>query len=217
MTFWTEERKTEAERLWRAGWSADAIAAQLNAVSRNAVIGLLHRKKLARRTIALAAATPKAASAWSAMSQTEKLTLIREGLAENLSAKEIAATAGVPPQTVVSYGNKHGLRFLPPELAAERRTIHAGNIVARIATRAEEKPASLPVAPMAPVVSRNVALLDLKAEDCRYLAGDPRDPAAGFCGHPRQPGSSYCAWHHRACYHRPDPTRRADLAAEAAA
>lgn len=206
---WTEERKTEAERLWRDGWSADAIAAQLGAVSRNAVIGLLHRKKLARRSIALAAAQPRATTAWSAMSQAEKLALIRESLAEGLSAKAIAAMVGVPPQTVTSYGNKHGLRFVPAQLAEERRHIGSSALVIKLAAQPDSRPPlARPAPPPAPLPSLKVALLDLKAEDCRYIDGDPRAEHS-YCGHPRQPGSSYCAWHHRVCYsavseHRPD-------------
>lgn len=44
---WTEERVTELRKLWREGWSASQIAAQLK-VTRNAVIGKVHRLDLRR-------------------------------------------------------------------------------------------------------------------------------------------------------------------------
>ncbi len=46
---WTEERVELLRKLWAEGLSASQIAAQLGAVSRNAVIGKVHRLKLAGR------------------------------------------------------------------------------------------------------------------------------------------------------------------------
>lgn len=47
MGSWTDKRKAEAQRLWTEGLSASEVAAALGRprVSRNAVIGLLHRMK----------------------------------------------------------------------------------------------------------------------------------------------------------------------------
>ncbi len=46
---WTEERVEILKKLWGDGLSASQIAAQLGEVSRNAVIGKVHRLGLARR------------------------------------------------------------------------------------------------------------------------------------------------------------------------
>lgn len=46
---WTEERVETLRRLWAEGLSASQIAAQLGGVSRNAVIGKVHRLKLSGR------------------------------------------------------------------------------------------------------------------------------------------------------------------------
>jgi GcrA cell cycle regulator len=40
---WTEEQKDSAIRLWREGRSAAFIAAELETITRNAVVGLMHR------------------------------------------------------------------------------------------------------------------------------------------------------------------------------
>jgi len=45
---WTEDRVEEMKKLWRNGWSASEIAKKLGGVSRNAVIGKIHRLRLAR-------------------------------------------------------------------------------------------------------------------------------------------------------------------------
>lgn len=54
---WTEERVAELKRLWLEGQSASQVARQLGGVSRNAVIGKVHRMGLAGRD---PPATPRA-------------------------------------------------------------------------------------------------------------------------------------------------------------
>lgn len=53
---WTDERVELLKKLWTEGLSASQIAAQLGSVSRNAVIGKVHRLKLSSRGRATAAA-----------------------------------------------------------------------------------------------------------------------------------------------------------------
>jgi GcrA cell cycle regulator len=52
---WTDERVELLRKLWADGLSASQIAAQLGGVSRNAVIGKVHRLKLSARGRATAA------------------------------------------------------------------------------------------------------------------------------------------------------------------
>ena len=65
---WTDERVELLKKLWAEGLSASQIAAQLGGVSRNAVIGKVHRLKLSARGRAQGAPTrqKKAAAAVSA-------------------------------------------------------------------------------------------------------------------------------------------------------
>ncbi|WP_280950746.1 GcrA family cell cycle regulator, partial [Pararhizobium antarcticum] len=46
---WTDERVEKLKKLWSEGLSASQIAAQLGGVSRNAVIGKVHRLSLPGR------------------------------------------------------------------------------------------------------------------------------------------------------------------------
>ncbi len=48
MSGWTTERRAVAKKLWAEGRSASEIAKALGGVSRNAVIGLMHRAGLAK-------------------------------------------------------------------------------------------------------------------------------------------------------------------------
>jgi GcrA cell cycle regulator len=54
---WTDERVDLLRKLWAEGLSASAIAAQLGLVTRNAVIGKVHRLKLSSRGRPAAAVT----------------------------------------------------------------------------------------------------------------------------------------------------------------
>ena len=56
---WTDERVELLKKLWAEGLSASQIAAQLGNVSRNAVIGKVHRLKLSSRGRATAAPAAK--------------------------------------------------------------------------------------------------------------------------------------------------------------
>ncbi len=47
---WTEERMTVLKKLWAEGHSASQIAKQLGGVTRNAVIGKVHRLGLSGRS-----------------------------------------------------------------------------------------------------------------------------------------------------------------------
>ncbi|MGY5777772.1 GcrA family cell cycle regulator [Rhizobium sp. LEGMi135b] len=64
---WTDERVEKLKKLWSEGLSASQIAAQLGGVSRNAVIGKVHRLNLPGRAKAggttAAARTPKRSAA----------------------------------------------------------------------------------------------------------------------------------------------------------
>jgi GcrA cell cycle regulator len=51
------------------------------------------------------------------------------------------------------------------------------------------------------IVPRNVSLIDLEPNDCRYPYGELGDTT--YCGHPKQDGSSYCTPHHALCYEKP--------------
>ena len=57
---WTDERVELLKKLWSDGLSASQIAAELGGVTRNAVIGKVHRLGLSGRAKAVASAAPRA-------------------------------------------------------------------------------------------------------------------------------------------------------------
>jgi GcrA cell cycle regulator len=56
---WTDDRVEQLKKLWEAGHSASQIAAELGNVTRNAVIGKVHRLGLSGRAKAPSSAMPR--------------------------------------------------------------------------------------------------------------------------------------------------------------
>src|SRR4051794_24205975 len=63
---WSDNRVEQLKKLWKAGLSASQIAAELGNVSRNAVIGKVHRLGLSGRAKSLSSAAPRRRNAHSA-------------------------------------------------------------------------------------------------------------------------------------------------------
>ena len=164
---WTDERVDTLKRLWGEGLSASQIAGQLGGVSRNAVIGKVHRLGLESRIKKEAAAsqTPEAhdatAEAPAAPAQAEP------GRAEPASAGPMEAAADVPVVAPVA-DNDAGLP------AAE-----AGS---------DEDDVVVPV-------PRRLKLTQLTERTCKWPIGDPMHDDFHFCGHDAEEGRPYCEYH----------------------
>jgi GcrA cell cycle regulator len=57
---WTDERVEQLKKLWSDGLSASQIAAELGSITRNAVIGKVHRLGLSGRAKSTSSAAPRA-------------------------------------------------------------------------------------------------------------------------------------------------------------
>lgn len=106
---WTEERVELLKKLWAEGLSASQIANQLGGVTRNAVIGKVHRLKLSGRG-RTAAAQPRAKKAAATVSvaktasrpvRTVTATVGATALAVQLDAEPVARQVLRPAEDVV--------------------------------------------------------------------------------------------------------------------
>lgn len=110
---WTDERVEKLKRLWAEGLSASQIAAQLGGVSRNAVIGKVHRLNLPGRAKAggssAAARTAKRTSTPArpanyparVATRTAARTVGATLLKEEVEAEAFQETTYTPPSNVV--------------------------------------------------------------------------------------------------------------------
>ena len=185
---WTDERVEMLKRMWTEGASASQIAKELGGVTRNAVIGKVHRLGLSNRTAGAAAAegeaaaaaaqaapqqapAPAAETAEPAEAAAEPLPDAADSIAE-AEAEEVAAQ--VVPGVRVTPANEP----LPPQPSA-----HEISPEAIASVRETEKKA------------RKLSLLELTERTCKWPIGDPATDEFWFCGLPVQPGKPYCEAH----------------------
>ncbi len=100
---WTDERVELLRKLWSEGLSASQIAAQLGSVTRNAVIGKVHRLKLSSRgrtTVAAPRQKKTSSSAGGSKSVTRAPTVTRS-ITTSIGATALQTQFDVEP--VVRY------------------------------------------------------------------------------------------------------------------
>jgi len=177
---WTEERIAALKSLWEEGLSASQIAARLGGVTRNAVIGKVHRLGLSGRPSPLRAdpARPETKPASAAAPMARRVVP-----QPNLTVVRTAGPAEVRPAEQA-------------KMAAP-----APMLVAELATA--------PVAvPEAVVPSGNrVSLLNITDRMCKWPLGHPGEPDFHFCGDRSLTGQPYCQTHASMAYQHAAPRR----------
>ncbi|MBT1155813.1 GcrA family cell cycle regulator [Aminobacter anthyllidis] len=96
---WTDERVELLRKLWSEGLSASQIAAQLGGVSRNAVIGKVHRLKLSSRGRATAAPArqKKTTQATTATKSVQRTVTATRTVTASIGATALQAQFEVEP------------------------------------------------------------------------------------------------------------------------
>ena len=175
---WTDERVETLKKMWGEGQSASQIAKELGGVTRNAVIGKVHRLGLSNRTTAgAAAAAPKADAKPKAMPKAEAAK-------PKVEAKpEPKTEPAVPPQAS------------RPNLPARKHIIPAGQPLPPQPSANEISPEALAKVNEVEKNSKKISLMELTERTCRWPVGDPATEEFWFCGLPTQTGKPYCEAH----------------------
>lgn len=177
---WTDERVELLKKMWSEGQSASQIAKELGGVTRNAVIGKVHRLGLSNRSggASPAAAKPEAkakpepkAKAAPAESKPAPKPEPRTEPARPAAAESRPATPARKP--IVPAGQP-----LPPQPSANEISPEALAKVHEVEKKA-----------------RKLTLMELTERTCKWPVGDPATEDFWFCGLPAQPGKPYCEAH----------------------
>ncbi len=170
---WTDERVETLKTMWSDGKSASQIAKELGGVTRNAVIGKVHRLGLSNRT------------------STAPVKPVKEDLRaaardiKPLPAKDIPAPKPVlvakpvinplprPMKPIFTAGQP-----MPPQPSANEVSAEALANLANIEKKAKK-----------------LDLMQLTERTCKWPIGDPATEDFWFCGHPCQAGKPYCEAH----------------------
>ncbi|MEL6913672.1 MAG: GcrA family cell cycle regulator [Pseudomonadota bacterium] len=170
---WTDERVEILKKMWGEGQSASVIAKELGGVTRNAVIGKVHRLGLSNRAGA-SSATAKAATEKKSAKAPEK--------------EPVAAEAKPEPKTESAAPE----RALTP---AARKIIPAGQPLPPQPSANEISPEALAKVNEVEKSSKKLSLMELTERTCKWPVGDPATEDFWFCGLPVQQGKPYCEAH----------------------
>ena len=169
---WTDERVDKLKELWSEGMSASQIAKVLGGVTRNAVIGKVHRLGLSNRG---PAGPDETKSAEPAKAKAKPETVAKP--AKEPEPEEAPAPA---PVTVA--------RRTPPVIRDATQPRAPG------APTPEEEAARATLAEIEKFAKR-ISLLELTERTCKWPIGDPTEEDFAFCGLSCVPGKPYCEYH----------------------
>ena len=182
---WTEERVELLKKLWLEGLSASQIAGVLGeGVTRNAVIGKVHRLKLSGR------AKP-----------TSSAPRVRSAMRPAASRRVVTPSSG---------GRSSGIGAI---MKARSMGGGGGSIQGATALKMnEDLDIDVEMAPQAAELfipeDKRLSLLQLSEETCKWPIGDPLAAGFYFCGQHSEEGKPYCEFHARRAYHQVDKKRR---------
>jgi len=164
---WTDERVATLTKMWGEGQSASQIAKELGGVTRNAVIGKVHRLGLSNRATGGTKAAPKTKA----------------------GAKPAAARAKPAAKAKVAA-------VIPkPQLPARKVIIPAGQPLPPQPSANEISPEALASVREVEKGAKKINLMDLTERTCKWPIGDPATDEFWFCGLASEPGKPYCEAH----------------------
>ncbi len=188
---WTDERVEQLKKMWGEGQSASQIAKELGGVTRNAVIGKVHRLGLSNRVGA--APVPGGAP--------EPAPVTPEPAAE-VRAKPAAPKPEAKPK--VPQPKTESARPVAPEPELEtksaqpparRAIIPAGQPLPPQPSANEISPEALAKVNEIEKKAKKLTLMELTERTCKWPVGDPATEHFWFCGLPVQQGKPYCEAH----------------------
>ena len=174
---WTGDRVEVLKKLWVEGQSASQIAKELGGVTRNAVIGKVHRLGLSNR------ATSSSSSKSDTKSKTSVKSMSDTKRVSNKTSTSKVTSANSPSEP---RSNVTSLR---------RQIIPAGQPLPPQPSANEISPEALARVSEIEKKAKKISLLELTERTCKWPVGDPATEEFWFCGLPSQAGKPYCEAH----------------------
>jgi GcrA cell cycle regulator len=187
---WTDERVALLKQLWTDGLSASQIADRLGGVSRNAVIGKVHRLKLESRAKAPAAlqTLPEPQAARPVAVETAEIMMASRFVSAQAS-QAVAQQAMAP-------------RAMPRSMGATALKIDHEEELEVLEEPQRQTGEVVPIA-------RKLTLIQLNERTCKWPVGDPLKPDFHFCGNNSKDASPYCQYHAKLAFQPVSDRRRA--------
>jgi GcrA cell cycle regulator len=179
---WTDERVELLKKMWTEGQSASQIAKELGGVTRNAVIGKVHRLGLSNRTAAPAGAAAPASAKPEPRAK-----------AEPRAAKPQSRTAPRPVPDAANDAAPVAEESVTP--ITRKPIVPAGQPLPPQPSANEISPEALARVSEVEKKAKKLSLMELTERTCKWPVGDPATQDFWFCGLPVQQGKPYCEAH----------------------
>ena len=206
---WTDERVETLKKMWAEGQSASQIAKELGGVTRNAVIGKVHRLGLSNRVGPGAAAedevevapvvvpTPAPAPAKPAAAPPRPAAPVAapEAPVAAAPAPQPAPVAAVEPVAPAPIESST-ITFSPTApIPLRKAIIPAGQPLPPQPSANEISPEALASVREVEKRAKKLTLMELTERTCKWPIGDPATEDFWFCGLPSVAGKPYCEAH----------------------
>ena len=189
---WTDERVETLKRMWAEGQSASQIAKELGGVTRNAVIGKVHRLGLSNRAGEGAAAVEEPEAAPAPAVRPEP-TPRPEPVAAAPRAEAPAPKPAVERPAPAAAAPSSGATITP--LPIRKAIIPAGQPLPPQPSANEISPEALASVREVEKRAKKLTLMELTERTCKWPIGDPATEDFWFCGLQSLPGKPYCEAH----------------------
>ena len=189
---WTDERVETLKRMWSEGQSASAIAKELGGVTRNAVIGKVHRLGLSNRNEEAEAAPAPAAAAPAPEPAAPKKPAAPKAAAPAPQPAAPKPAAQPEPEPEEDEEPAPQPVFTP---VPRRPIVPAGQPLPPQPSANEISPEALASVREVEKRARKLSLMELTERTCKWPIGDPATEKFWFCGLPSQAGKPYCEAH----------------------
>ncbi len=208
---WTDERVELLKKMWNEGHSASQIAKELGGVTRNAVIGKVHRLGLSNRTNSEPEAKPEPPASVPPEAQEAPIpeTDVEELIPEKEPATPVVDLAQAKAERAAAAKAAEPEVAEPEEAPAyqPRAIIPAGQPLPPQPSANEIDPEALATVREVEKTARKLSLLELTERTCKWPIGDPATEEFWFCGLPVKAGKPYCEAHVSVAF-QPMSTRR---------
>ena len=179
---WSDERVAVLKKMWLEGNSASEIAKELGNITRNAVIGKVHRLGLSNRDTNVSKA---------GVTAEKSIKGLKRGRPPKINTEPKKKGR---PQKITQLKDQNDAtveRDIP--ISASGTTERSNdNRLEVVSDLSEETLKDLLKVEMK---SKKISLMDLTERTCKWPIGDPATDEFWFCGHEAEPGKPYCKTH----------------------
>ena len=187
---WTPERVLILKKMWSAGQSASQIATELGGVTRNAVIGKVHRLGLSNRVHSSTKEIKALENSGKNIKSRKNNKFPEVNKSKKTADKNMSKSLPGSKEAASGDANKAtNIRQNKPLIFNANQPLPPQPSTSEISEETLKSVRSLEKK------SKKLSLMELTERTCKWPIGDPATNEFWFCGHPAEQGKPYCETH----------------------